>query len=117
MSDRPSVQWDDVPKGGALFQPDYVERREKMIAIQENELRMMNALNTIATICFSMASGFVFLGVEFLWGASADGQIVRDEWQWLIVTLVGVVFFGIGGALAVWRRKSDVDYIWKRSKK
>jgi len=86
-----------------------------MIPIQKNELRMMSSFNAIATICFSMANGIGFLGVGFLWDALADGQIIREEWPWLIFALLGLLFFAGGGGWSLWRRKADFDYIWKRA--
>ena len=85
-----------------------------MIAVQKSELRTITFLNTLATICFSVATGFLFLGVEFLWEAYADGKISRDELPWLGISLLCFVGLALGGSGLLWRRKTELDDIWDR---
>ena len=108
MSNRPPV---DSVDEGALFKPSYLTRTVPMIAVQERELRTISFFNTLATICFSLASGVLFLAVEFLWNAYADGQISRDEWPWLFISSVSLLVFGSVGGAVMWRRKTELDDI------
>ncbi len=76
---------------GASVRHLYVTREVKTYAIQENEIRTLGALGTLATIFWSVGSGALSLGLSMRVNSILQVQIVKPN-QELASTLMWIFF-------------------------
>ena len=116
-SEPPGKAWETtVESGGARIKHTYVMTEERAIALTESRLKSLGLLNSLVTGFSAAAAASLTKVIDFAWDSLADGNVTRQEGLWVVLSIVGVLLFGVLAVCAYVSRRHDIKELFDTSK-